>query len=545
MRFSQGIFACAAALLLMHPVLVAAKNAPAPLPRVVNDGDHHALIVDGAPFVILGAQVNNSSNYPAPLESVWPVLERIHANTVSVPIGWEQVEPKEGHFDFTFLQHLLDEARKHEKRVVLLWFATWKNTSPSYTPSWVKLDNSRFPRMKLPDGSDHYALSAHGMQTLKADRKAFVRLMAYLNQHDPQNTVIMVQVQNEAGSYRNPRDYSDAANALFKQQIPAELAKSIGRSGTWTEAFDAQAPRAFNTWYVARYINALAEAGKAEKALPMYVNAALSGPGEIKDLMGVASGGPQGDMLDIWKVAAPAIDVAGPDIYDKPSWNLGVYIDQFKRPDNPLFVPEVGNADQYARFFWQIMGSGAIGFVPFGLDNTGYQNHPLGAEKLDEATLSAFALPYETVSGVMREWAAIAAKYPTWGIARPDDGSTRDHVMGHWKIHVAFGQWQFGPEVDQSKVESADTPEWAERKIGGAMVAQIGPDEFIVMGDHARVSIWPADDAPNAVMISTEEGTFDNGQWVTGRVWNGDQTDYGLNLVDQVQVLRVRMGYYH
>jgi hypothetical protein len=28
------------------------------------------------------------------------------------------------------------------------------------------------------------------------------------------------------------------------------------------------------------------------------------------------------------------------------------------------------------------------------------------------------------------------------------------------------------------------------------------------------------------------------------RVWNGDQTDYGLNLTDRPQVLRITMGHY-
>ncbi|MEO9129714.1 MAG: beta-galactosidase, partial [Sphingomonas sp.] len=151
-----------------------------PVPHIESRNGRHALIVDGAPFLMLSAQVNNSSNYPAPLATAWPVLERLHANTVEVPIAWQQVEPEEGRFDFSFVQTLLDGARAHDKRVVLLWFGTWKNTSLSYVPDWVKLDNRRFPRMKTRDGKDHNVLSAHGAATLEADKRAFVQLITYL-----------------------------------------------------------------------------------------------------------------------------------------------------------------------------------------------------------------------------------------------------------------------------------------------------------------------------------------------------------------------------
>jgi beta-galactosidase GanA len=42
-----------------------------------------------------------------------------------------------------------------------------------------------------------------------------------------------------------------------------------------------------------------------------------------------------------------------------------------------------------------------------------------------------------------------------------------------------------------------------------------------------------------------EEGHFDaNGKWIMERNWNGDQTDYGLNLTGRVTILKARLGTY-
>jgi beta-galactosidase GanA len=92
----------------------------------------HALIVVGAPFLMLAAQANNSSNYPAVRPKVWTMLARLRANTLEIPVAWEQIEPVEGRFDCSYLDALLPRARAHGVRLVLLWFATWKNTVSNY-----------------------------------------------------------------------------------------------------------------------------------------------------------------------------------------------------------------------------------------------------------------------------------------------------------------------------------------------------------------------------------------------------------------------------
>jgi len=513
--------------------------AASDLPHIVAQNGRHALIVEGKPFLMLGAQVNNSSNYAAALPNVWPTIEKLGANTVEVPVSWEQIEPVEGKFDFSFLDTLLAEARAHGKHLVILWFGTWKNTNANYTPAWVKLDPKRFPRMTNTKGQLHYALSPHGANTLAADRNAFAHLMQHLKDADPQNTVLMVQVENESGSYGLARDHSAQADKLFAGAVPSALAAKVGKRGTWTQVFGKDAEAAFNAWYVASYIDQVAAAGKAVKPLPMYVNAALPGHPDVwQDPNSYSSGGPLPQVLDVWKAAAPHIDVLAPDIYNGDHHDYLGFLAQYDRPDNALFVPETANKKEFARYFFAAIGRGAIGFSPFGMDETGYWNFPLGAARLDDGTLDAFALNYRLFGPLVHVWPTLALTGKTWGVAEPTDPAAKHEQvidLGKYKATVSFGRPQF----------AFKPPEGNDYPSGGAVIAQLGPDEFLVSAVHARVTIELAKAAPGELLqiVRTEEGHYDDkGQWVFDRMWNGDQTDYGLNFSSIPVLLHVKLG---
>ena len=196
------------------------------LPELVKTNGHYTLMVDGKPFMMLGGQCGNSSNWPAALPNVWQTMEEMHANTLEIPIYWEEIEPVRGHYDFTSVQRLLDQARQHDIRLVLLWFATWKNGSNHYMPEWMKLDSKKYYNVVGQGGKLIDSPSPHAAEAMELDAKAFREVMQYLKDNDPQHTVIMVQVQNEPGTWDSVRDYSREAEKLFRQPVPEALLKN-------------------------------------------------------------------------------------------------------------------------------------------------------------------------------------------------------------------------------------------------------------------------------------------------------------------------------
>lgn len=540
---------------------IASLGVCAEMPHLVTQDGKHALMVDGEPFLILGAQANNSSNYPAALDDVWPVVERIHANTLEINVAWEQIEPEEGRFDFSFVDALVKQARQREIRLILLWFATWKNNAPHYAPAWVKLDGTRFPRVQKKDGSTLNSLSPLHRSTLEADKKAFVALIKHLKKIDRDHTVIMVQVQNEVGTYGAARDYSEHAEKVFQSEVPQRLKETLNLpEGNWPNVFGDDADEFFHAYHIAKYCDEIAKAGKDIYPIPMNVNVALRNPFNPGKPGAYSSGGPTDNVIHIWKAAAPNIDMISPDIYFRDYRTVAKVLGLYARPDNPLFVAEIGNDQPYARFFFATLGHQGIGFAPFGMDYTGYTNYPLGAPDYSDETFDKFGEVYRLVAPWARVWAKLSFENETWGVAEPADTFgktekiwnaeasaaepdenehkyTQELDLGLWQAEVSYGRPMFW----------IDPPKGNFPASGGALIAKLSDNEFLVTGLRARVTFGPSDELSGKryMIVRAEEGFFDSkGKWVFERVWNGDQTDWGLNFDDKPHLLKVRMATY-
>ena len=541
MNFPFRPFILTAFIILLSGFCAGPARAQAdnnPLPHLVTENGRHALIVDGAPFLILGAQCHNSSAWPAMLPKVWPAIEYLHANTLEIPIYWEQFEPEPGQFDTSIVDTILKQAREHNVRLVLLWFGTWKNGSSHYLPSWMKSQPEKYPRIIGKTGRRVDSPSPHAPAMLAADINAFSALMRHLKAADPRHTVIMVQVENEPGSWNTVRDYSPEAQKLFTAPVPAELLKAMGANapiggGNWPEVFGTNADEYFHAWSVAHFIGEVAAAGKQKYSLPMYVNASLRDPLTPGSANTYESGGATDNVLWIWKAAAPAIDILAPDIYQGDDVKYRKVLELYSGPDKPLFVPETGGNGASARMCFAALEHGAIGWSPFGLDYTKYANtnQPLGAPRETEATLAPIALNYKILGPIMREVARLNFEGKLQAVAEEKDELTQTLDFGNWQAVVTYGVARNG------------SPKGNSEPIGRALVAKIGENVFLVTGAFCRVDFKAASGGQRD-FLRVEEGGYEKGTWHPLYIWNGDETDWGLDFSSAPQVLRVSLGTY-
>ncbi|HLI03687.1 MAG TPA: DUF5597 domain-containing protein [Terracidiphilus sp.] len=511
----------------------AARAAEAP--RIEKKDGRYALIVDGRPFLVLGGQIHNSSAWPSELPQVWESMAALHANTIEAPVYWEQMEPREGQFDFTNVDALVEGARAHDLHAVLLWLATWKNGNMHYAPAWVKSDGRRFPRVIRPDGEPIDVLSPLGRDTLEADKTAFAALMRHLKQIDgDRHTVIAVQVENESGNIGSVRDNSEHANELFAGPVPADLLAIVRRQpGSWAQVFGAEADETFQMYYQAKYINEVAAAGKAEFAIPLYINVWLSYPiAELPQrqipIPGVQypSGGAVQKFIGLWRALAPSLDMIGPDIYSSDPKFYQATIDAYARPDNPLWIPETGRSDDFAKYFFMALGKGALCFSPFGVDRTGWNI-------LGDQPWSGHAANFALIGPMQREIAQLEFDGKVKTAVEEPGEATQEIDFGDWQATVAFG---FPQRDGQPAPGTRDAH-------GTALIARLGPDEFLVTGVDASVIFHLPGKLPwmRSDIVTAEQESYENGVWKPVRLWNGDETDRGLQFHHQPEVVRVKM----
>jgi len=511
-------------------------SAAHPLPDLVEKNGHFALEVDGNPYLMLGVQANNSSAWPAYFDKVWPAAETLHANTVELPVYWEQIEATQGKFDFSVLDLMLKQAHEHHLHLVLLWFGTWKNGSSHYTPEWIKLDQEKYPFLLNREGKTVDSPSPFSKPWLEADKAAFRALMRHLKKADPQRTVLMVQVENEAGVWGGIRDFGPEAEKAFAGPVPEKLVTGLGKTpGTWQQVFGDDADETFEAWFTATYIEQVAAAGKQEYPLPLYVNAALRDPLKPGKAPSYESGAPTDNNIVLWKIAAPSISIVAPDIYMADWARYMKVIELYKRNHNPLLIPETGNSAAFARYVFAAIGEGAIGWAPFGLDLTRYSNQTEGPEAMENSALKPVARQFELLEPIARKLAKGNLDGKVRGASEDPDNHTQTLAFDRWSAVLQYGMPSFGNGMQPKGNSPSD---------GGVVILELGPDEFLIAGHHVRVDFKPAF-APDKkrLWLEVEEGSYDAaGNWKTVRIWNGDQTDYGLNLkADENVLLKVRL----
>ena len=505
------------------------------IPHLEKQGTATRMVVDGKPFLLISGELHNSTcggfDYMRP---VWKQLAGKNLNSVIASVSWELVEPEIGKFDFALVDSIIAGARKENLKLVLIWFASWKNGGSIYIPSWVKKDYEKYPRAKDENGKPLEILSTFGDASCDADARAFAALMHHVKEVDSkQHTVIMMQVENEMGLLDNMgktpgnarRDFCAAANTAYNSQVPNELmdylivhkenlfpelyrvwkANGFKTKGTWEGIFGKSefkpekkdwkfysfyTEELFTAWNYARYVGKVASAGKKEYPLPMYVNAWLKQ--ESCPLPGTyPCGGPLPQVHDIYRAGAPSIDFLAPDIYVNEFVQV---CKDFSFGGNPLFIPETrGGAEGAARAFYVFGELNAGCFAPFGIDNERYRvNDPLDQSYAVLRNMSSVILENQG-KGTMR------------GILVDTVLRSMDFELGDYKIRAVLA---------------------GNRKPGvaGGLIIQTGTEEYIVAGKGFDLFFVPKDSSVRIGLDIVDEGTYKDGKFVPELRLNGDET---------------------
>ena len=551
------IFALASIL----PLLVNAQ------PRLEHRDDSTArIIANGKPMLMIGGELGNSSaSTPEDVRHNFAHLHNMGLNTVLAPVSWELIEPEEGAFDMSSLDVILEEARRNELKVVLLWFGAWKNSMSCYTPEWFKRDVKRFPRAHTPEGKPVEEASSLSQQVLEADKRAFCHIMEHLRDHDAQEqTVVMVQVENEIGMIDVPRDYSADATKLYQGAVPKQLTdylkknqKSLhpylrdklksslpgeGRGEiSWPELFgdDIYTEEIFQTWTYARYVEQIAKAGRAIYDLPMYVNVALNSRGRKPGQY--PSGGPLAHLIDLWHCGAPSIDVQGVDIYDK---GIDRWLKEYHLPNNPLFVPEIRLEDKDAMYALYAFGHhGAMGFCPFSIEDYPLYADSKGADMstmdlTQDDQLNAFAAAGTNLSPIAASYRLLRQAEP-WILERQGtkdmDAVLLDNERREAEIITADGiRLTIRHSYSLGWEPGAKESEWPE---AACIIIRLGKDDYLAIGsgvvitytDEKAGKAWKQGDT-RIGLAKCEAVTLGDSKMHVRRHLNGDQTHQGRHV---------------
>ncbi|WP_236672996.1 GH35 family beta-galactosidase [Flavobacterium tagetis] len=515
------------------------------IPHLQKKGNKTQLIVNKTPFLIRGGELGNSSaTSMESMETIWPKLVDMNLNTVLTPVYWELIEPQEGKFDFQLVDDLILRARKENLKLVFLWFGSWKNSMSSHAPAWIKLNQKKYPRVKDDTNKSHEILTPFSENNLQADVNAFKKLMAHIKDFDQkEQTVIMIQVENEIGMLPTARDYHALANAAFKKEVPKELIQYLQKNkeklvpefseiwkkngfktkGNWENVFGKglHTDEIFMAWYFSKFTNIVAKAGKDVYPIPMFVNAALNAP--EKKPGQYPSAGPLPHIMDVWKAAGNSIDFLAPDFYN-PSfkkWN-----DLFTRQGDPLFIPE-HRFDESAPFkgLYAIGHYEAIGFSPFSIESVAdAKKEPLG--KI-----------YDLVKQLTPTIEAYKGQGKIDGVLLDKENNTQIIKMGDY-------EFTFKHDYTLNWSDGAKAETWP---MSSAIIIEIAKDEFYISGSGIVVTFKPLKENVNAGILKTDFGKFENEVWRTIRHFNGDQTHQGRHLrisVGDYEIQKIKLYTY-
>ena len=480
----------------------------------------YTLYVEGKPFFLYSGELHNSSTSDLKYmeEKVWPRLAGLHMNSVIAPVAWEMIEETEGKFCFDIVDGLIGQARKYGMKLILIWFGLWKNAESMYVPEWMKKNTDAYFRAEKVSGEKLPTISPFCEAAVEKDAFAFAALMEHLREFDgEEHTAVVIQVENEIGILGSARDYCDAANEKFEEEIPAVLTENLNVGGTWKEAFGDEAEEAFMAWHFACAVEKITSAGRDRYPLPCYANSWLKQypwyPGSYP------MGGPVPSVHKIWKLAAPSLFTFGPDIYVPYCADV---MDEYGTAENPLFIPEIRRDAVAVSYCMYAFGAkNAVCFSPFGIEDL--SPDAVEAEMPPADVMAALNID-PSAFNITGSYQLLAETYRLMKELEPF--YLKHRGTEHLKSFVRHGENDYGTFLQFKKydVQAAYAPRQSGKPLGAGIFMELDEDTFLLAGTMCTVSFMakPGENC-KVDILRMEEGILEQGEWTPGRILNGDE----------------------
>ncbi|KAH7133709.1 family 35 putative beta-galactosidase glycoside hydrolase [Dactylonectria macrodidyma] len=450
------------------------------MPQLRKVGSGWELLVDGKPYLILGAEPYVAwvglKRYRG---KFWYEISNMGVNTVIITVPWCDIEPDEGMFVFKSLDWALAGPRVQEMRVIVRWYGS---RNISCTPSWIQADQERFPRneARYKNGNVCCGISMFSPQCVQAESAAFKALMGHLKKNDQNHTVIMVQLEDTSFLLRSG-DGSSLANEHFQRPVPSKLldflvdewdsllpdlkskfpglqAKAMQRTkqqnqiGSWEEYFGKEryAHDIFAAYYFSLHLDKIAAAGKQAYNIPIFTTAEVPPEWRVAASESAEEHCSSHRFLDIWYKFSPALDFVSLKTYTEPKYS---------------------EAYHGSRLIWEAIGRrGALGATPAGLD---FPQLDIW-EFLETWT---FAKHYQLLGAMMPQITEARMKPDSiTGFAFPTFEKNGAHLMepvvhqlGSFKLYI-------------SPIITSDNP-----SSGYGIIIALGPAHFLLIGTGYNV----------------------------------------------------------
>ncbi|MGG5350323.1 hypothetical protein IGK06_002756 [Enterococcus sp. AZ142] len=490
------------------------------------------LMVNEQPYLAFAGELHNSS--PSSKEymenEVWENVDGMYVNTIVAPAYWELIESEEGVFKFDSVKDLIDQARVHQKKVILLWFGLWKNGLSTYVPSWMKTDRETYPFIQKKNGERIYSITPLCTQAVSKDALAFKALMAFLHAYDSEEqTVIMVQIENEVGALGTDFDYSSIALQTLGNEIPTTISEQLSLKGDWLTCFGTEAKEYFMAYHYARAVDRIAEAGKKAYDLPFFVNVWLekypARPGEYP------TGGPTAKMGEFWKRMTKNIVAIAPDIYVP---NFSEVCAQFSAFQDNLLIPETRqDLTTVANLLYGLAKYNINCFSPFGIEDFLKEESALDRNLLTALSIDASAFDYKKTGTILANTYKKLVPMSEMII----------HYRGTEKIFPFYKEKESdrGTIFDLTNCEvKVSYQNYTEHKVRSAgFIIETSAFEFYVVGINVSLLLRANYEKSEQIgLVDFEEGYFKEGKWVRGRILNGDER-YHISIGNETKIYRI------